>query len=131
MGKRGWRRREVIARTNAVRRHHGLPPLRHSRRLSAAARFHAHDMARRHYFAHDTAGIAGRIQPISWVTRLLQFVRRPGGENIAYGQHDPAEVMTAWMHSPEHRANILRPGFRTVGVGYDRRGRHWVCDFGY
>ena len=40
------------------------------------------------------------------------------GENIAYGQKTPAQVMEAWMNSAGHRANILNPSFRQIGVGY-------------
>lgn len=40
------------------------------------------------------------------------------GENIAYGQKSPEEVMEAWMNSPGHRANILNEKFTTIGVGY-------------
>ena len=39
------------------------------------------------------------------------------GENIAIGQQSPEEVMTAWMNSQGHRANILSESFRSVGVG--------------
>ncbi len=39
------------------------------------------------------------------------------GENIAAGQDDPQEVMTAWMNSEGHRSNILG-NFTAIGVGY-------------
>ena len=39
------------------------------------------------------------------------------GENIAKGQRTPAEVMTGWMNSPGHKANILNCGFKNIGVG--------------
>ena len=38
------------------------------------------------------------------------------GENIALGQKDPQQVMTDWMNSPGHRANILNPGYGRTGV---------------
>ncbi|MNH43142.1 Cysteine-rich secretory protein family protein [compost metagenome] len=40
------------------------------------------------------------------------------GENIASGQRTPQEVMTAWMNSAGHRANILNGNFTKIGVGY-------------
>ena len=43
---------------------------------------------------------------------------RGAGENIAWGQRSPEEVMNAWMNSPGHRANILNENFTTIGVGY-------------
>ncbi len=42
---------------------------------------------------------------------------RGAGENIAYGQSDAEEVMTAWMNSDGHRANILNASFTRLGVG--------------
>ena len=57
------------------------------------------------------------------------------GENIAAGYATPAAVMAGWMNSPGHRANILEPGFRDIGVGYayvpgSTYGYYWVQDFG-
>jgi uncharacterized protein YkwD len=59
------------------------------------------------------------------------------GENIAAGWVTPEIVMTAWMNSPGHRANILNEEFATVGVGCvyvpdDPKGYHfyWVQLFG-
>ena len=43
---------------------------------------------------------------------------RSAGENIAYGQRTPQEVVTAWMNSATHRANILGRQFTQIGVGY-------------
>ncbi len=42
---------------------------------------------------------------------------RAAGENIAYGQKTPSEVMNAWMNSSGHRANILGSQFGKVGIG--------------
>ena len=43
---------------------------------------------------------------------------RTAGENIAYGQSTPQQVMNAWMNSSGHRANILNANYTTIGVGY-------------
>lgn len=43
---------------------------------------------------------------------------RMSGENIAWGQRSPEQVMEAWMNSSGHRANILRESFTHIGVGY-------------
>jgi uncharacterized protein YkwD len=40
------------------------------------------------------------------------------GENIAAGQETPQDVVDAWMNSPDHKANILRPEFTSIGVGF-------------
>lgn len=51
------------------------------------------------------------------------------GENIAYGQRTPAEVVNAWMNSEGHRKNILSPKFKQIGIGCVKRngnGYNWV-----
>ena len=48
------------------------------------------------------------------------------GENIAYGGGSygtPRAIVRAWMHSPEHRQNILNPAFRQIGIGFARGSR--------
>ena len=96
---------------NDARRAHGLPPLRFDGRLHQAARAHSRDMVRRTYFAHGSV-----------FDRLRRFrVRAPVlGENLAWGSGDlaqPSAIVRAWLESPPHRATLLRPGFRRVGVG--------------
>jgi uncharacterized protein YkwD len=40
-------------------------------------------------------------------------------------------VMSAWMHSPSHKRNIVNCQFRNIGIGYVKSGNYWVQDFGY
>jgi len=96
---------------NRVRASNGLRPLRYGDKLRAAARAHSADMMRRGYFAHGSFG-----------RRMNGFgVRAPVvGENLAWGTgvYGAAKtIVREWLASPEHRANLLRPGFRAVGVG--------------
>lgn len=54
---------------------------------------------------------------------------RASGENIAYGQRTPEEVMAGWMNSEGHRANILNPDFTSIGIGHyqnDAGVNYWV-----
>lgn len=58
---------------------------------------------------------------------------RMAGENVAMGYVKPAAVHRAWMRSKGHRANILRPGYRLVGVGRARADNgdlYWAVVFG-
>jgi uncharacterized protein YkwD len=54
------------------------------------------------------------------------------GENIAKGQQTPEAVMTSWMNSPGHRANILNCAFEEIGVGIHDGGGgpYWTQNFG-
>lgn len=56
---------------------------------------------------------------------------RAAGENIAYGQKTPQEVVTGWMNSPGHRANILNTNFGKIGIGvYQANGViYWTQEF--
>ena len=59
------------------------------------------------------------------------------GENLAAGQQTPAEVVAAWMTSPGHRANILAPQAREIGIGHTVRANdpsryfdYWAMEAG-
>jgi uncharacterized protein YkwD len=116
--------RAVLRKVNAARARHDLRPMRVSRCLTRKfAKPWARHMASTGKLVHQD------LQPM--------FRRCPGfhsvGENIAYGYPTAAAVMRGWMGSPGHRANILRPGFRRIGLGLARSGDgtpYWVQDFG-
>ncbi|MFI6369355.1 CAP domain-containing protein [Streptomyces sp. NPDC050546] len=115
--------------TNRERARAGLPPLAVDPLLTTAAQAHSADMVARAFYSH-TAPDGG--QP--W-DRAAQAgsTRRSIGENIACGQRSPADVVAGWMNSPGHRANILKPGFTHIGVGFaggGRAGTYWTQLFG-
>jgi uncharacterized protein YkwD len=96
---------------NQVRIAHGLRPLRADARLEGTARNHSRRMLRTGTFAHGA---------------FTARIRRAGvhaprvGENLAWSSGSLARARTIvelWLASPSHRANLLRPGYRTVGVG--------------
>jgi uncharacterized protein YkwD len=99
----------LLQTMNAVRTSQGLAPLRLDVRLLRAARGHSADMLHRQYFAHRS--VAGRA--------LAQGARGPVfGEDLAWGTGTTAQwVVNRWLASPSHRAVLLRPGFRRVGIG--------------
>jgi len=105
---------------NGQRKAHGRRALKPNRRLARAARRHARDMVRRNYFSHTAPG------GTSFVDRIMrQDYVNPGegwtlGENLAWGSYQlatPKSIVRSWMHSPGHRANILNPRFREIGIG--------------
>ncbi|WAP54012.1 CAP domain-containing protein [Streptomyces sp. S465] len=120
---------DVIARTNAERAAARLAPLAPDPRLTAAAQAHSDDMVGRDFYSHT--GPEGH-QP--WDrARAAGAAHRGIGENIACGWRSPAEVVRGWMDSPGHRANILKPDFTHIGVGYatgSRAGTYWTQVFG-
>ena len=101
----------ILREMNRVRAAHGLGSLRPDSRLETAARAHSREMIRTGSFAH---GAFGR--------RMLQFKVQGSfaGENLAWGVGDRGTargIVAAWLASPGHRANLLRPSFRRVGIG--------------
>ncbi|MEU6146753.1 CAP domain-containing protein [Streptomyces sp. NPDC047081] len=121
---------EVVDFTNRERaRAAGLPPLAVDPLLTTAAQAHSADMVARAFYSHtspegsqpwDRAAAAGST-------------RRSIGENIACGQRSPAEVVEGWMNSPGHRANILKPDFTHIGIGFaggGQAGTYWTQLFG-
>jgi uncharacterized protein YkwD len=105
---------QVLVLLNGIRHEHGLASLTGSVALRNAARSHSSDMLKRGYFAHNSPhqGFGARIR---------HFLDSPlVGENIAWGtgQYGTARgIVTAWMHSPEHRRIILMGSLHRVGLG--------------
>jgi uncharacterized protein YkwD len=105
---------------NKKRRSHGLLRLRGNGRLHNAAGRHTVDMARRHYFSHTSISGASFLDRIRHTGYLRRARRWSVGENIAWGTgalSTPRAIVRAWMRSPGHRANILSPRFREIGIG--------------
>jgi uncharacterized protein YkwD len=105
-------------------------PLAVSSKLNDAASDHARDMARRKFFEHR--GSNGS-QPKDRVRRA-GYESRLTGENIALGPVSAEEVVSGWLASPGHCANIMDARFREIGVGLSlgkKRGQvYWVQNFG-
>jgi uncharacterized protein YkwD len=108
----------VLANINALRKQHGLGPLRLSTRLSAAARQHSAEMAARGYFSHDSANGS------SFDHRIARYYPMGGsrywsvGENLLWSSPnvDAGGALDMWWNSPEHRKNMLSSRWREIGL---------------
>lgn len=120
---------EVLNLTNHERRTRGLGWLVPHPILAEAARGHCQDMIDRAFFDHtnpDGEGPADRAAALGYPSGYV-------GENIAAGYATPQAVMTAWMNSTGHRANILRSTYTEMGAGCRRGGSYgiyWTQVFG-
>ena len=124
---------------NAERRAHGLAPLQHHRRLALAGTRHVRDMVGARYFAHDSRS-GRRFSARIARTGYAGGRRAVFGENLAWGTGalaTPRAIVRAWMQSPGHRANILRPEFREIGIavaagtpGHGADGATYATEFG-
>jgi uncharacterized protein YkwD len=119
---------EVVRLVNVERVRAGCAAVHVDARLATAARLHSEDMARQDYFSHTS--LDGRSP---WDRIRAQGYAYGSAENIAAGYSTPAAVMTGWMNSAGHKANILNCANRALGVGIGHGGHYgiyWTQDFG-
>jgi uncharacterized protein YkwD len=114
----------IVQRINTIRKAHGLHSLTVAKRLTDAANRHARSMGASSYFRHELYTPDGRRTWTSFSTWIRWYWPGPGyrvwsaGENLAWGAPDisASRTVTNWMNSPGHRANILNPRWRYIGV---------------
>ena len=119
-------RQRVLDLVNAERANYGLQPLvMGDVKLTAVAQHRAEEIA--------TVNSHVRPNGSKWYTVLGEYgvTDAASGENAAWGSVSPEEVVTAWMNSEGHRANILDPEARAMGVGYyynssSTWGHQWI-----
>jgi uncharacterized protein YkwD len=109
----------VLCLLNGERRDRGLVPLKLNPRLARAANVQAQDMVARGYFSHENPEGKNSTDRIRAAGYMRSGGRWTVGENLAWGTEElssPRGLLNAWMNSPPHRANILRPAFREIGI---------------
>ena len=110
----------TLCLVNRERRDRGLRALTPSKALDRASREYARGMVRHRFFAHVTPGGGTLTQRIRDSGYLDGARNHNIGENLAWGSGSwatPRRKVASWMDSPGHRANILNPRFRHLGVG--------------
>lgn len=107
---------------NQQRAKYGLSPLTLSADLCVKARIKSQDMASNRYFSHTSPTYGSPFE----MMKSLGIRYSYAGENIAMGYASPEAVVTAWMNSEGHRANILSANYTTIGVGYVASGNYWT-----
>lgn len=101
----------LLQAVNQTRVAHGLRPLKVDARLVHAARAHSSEMLRGDYFAHGD--FHGRMV-------AFHVLGPQAGENLAWGNGPYASaqsIISEWLASPEHRANLLHAGWTRIGIG--------------
>jgi len=119
---------EVITLVNQERAKQGLAPLKENVKLSSVAKIKSGDMVANNYFDHTSPTYGSPFD----MMKKFGITYTAAGENIAMGQPTAASVMSAWMNSPGHRANILSKNFTEIGVGIarDKSGTiYWTQQF--
>jgi len=104
---------EVFRLSNIERANYGAPSLGRVTRLTDVALLRAREIREPNQFSHtrpDGREFHTAFMDIGLAADIV-------GENIAEGYTGPAEVVKAWMESPDHRANLLNRDFGNLGVG--------------
>ncbi len=99
---------DYASEISAYRRAHGLSAVRLDSRLSTVARKQAEAMAASGSISHSAAG--------SFSSRVAPLRKSRAAENIAAGFLTFAETLKQWKELAGHRANLLMPGAKKVGV---------------
>jgi uncharacterized protein YkwD len=129
----------ILCLLNAERASKGLPSLHSNAKLKKASQLMANLMVKQRFFSHDTPdgrSVVDRVKPTGYIRGSWSL-----GENIAWGSgglDTPRAIVNGWMHSPGHRANILRAKFKDIGIGVKlgapgqglSGGATYVTDFG-
>ena len=103
---------QVESQVNTERSNAGLTPLTHNIYLTQSAQAKCDDMVARDYWSHNTPD---GVRPWPLITSFYGEYHTVG-ENLEYGIPYAQGVVTSWMNSPEHKANILKPEYRDVGT---------------
>lgn len=97
--------------TNKERTERGEKPLALDEDLSRAAQLKARDMFANQYWAHTSPS---GVTPWYWFSKV-GYSYSEAGENLAKNFTTSSGVIVAWMASPTHRDNILKPDYKDVG----------------
>lgn len=119
---------EVVRLCNIERANEGLSPLTLDATLTKGAMIRADEIVTS--FSHTRPNGDSCFTVLKDVGASYWYA----GENIAAGQTTPKAVVSSWMNSEGHRANILSENFNKIGIGYvyssgDLYGHYWVQVF--
>ena len=113
---------KMLSATNSARLARGEHRLKLNVRMSARAFKHSEAMARAGTLFH-TANVGTYLAGVPW---------HVWGENVGVTSGSISGLQRAFMHSTDHRRNILNRAFHHVAIGvYEHAGRLWVTVFFY
>lgn len=104
---------QCVANANAARSAAGAVSLQLDIRASMAASGQSAYQAQTQKMSHTGSGGTNAGNRLN----AAGYSWSAWGENVAAGQADCETVLSAWLASPPHRANILNPAFRHIGIG--------------
>lgn len=118
-------KQEVLRIVNSERAKGNLPALCLNKQLGVAAQLHSDDQQSCGAMSHTGCNGSSMSERIT----ATGYSRSMSGENVAWNQRSAGQVMSSWMGSPGHRANIMNPSFKNIGIGLSD-GFYWTQVFG-
>jgi uncharacterized protein YkwD len=109
----------ILCLVNAERADNGLPALNHEPKLDQSSAGMCKRMVAEQFFSHETPDgktVVDRVEPTGYIPNSGDWVV---GENLAWGSgalSTPQAIVNGWMNSPGHRANILAPDYKDIGL---------------
>lgn len=109
----------LLQQLNSVRTDHGVSALRLNAKLAVAAEQHSREMADDGYFQHNSFDGTSFSDRIAKWYPFANYRTWVVGENLLWSSPslEPSGAVAMWMRSPAHRANILNPRWREIGIG--------------
>ena len=111
---------EVVRLCNIERQKYGVPNLVMNDALRNVAKFKVNEMLTKNYFAHQSPYTGSSFDLMD--AKGYKYTST-AGENIQTSEGNPKSNITAkmlvtnWMNSPGHKANIIKKEFTKMGVG--------------
>lgn len=113
-------RNAMVCLINRERHERGLPGLDQNHKLQRAAQRHNERMLSKQCFAHQCPGegtLEARLYSVEYLGGLSAWAY---SENLVWAERwlsTPRAMVKAWMNSPGHRANLLSPDYKEIGIG--------------
>lgn len=102
---------QLLQETNKERTANGVAAVAINQQLEQAAKLKAQDMFAHQYWSHTSPS---GVEPWQWF-RTVGYTYSAAGENLAKNFRTTDSVVRAWMHSQEHRKNLLDAQYADVG----------------
>lgn len=121
--------KEIFRLTNEERVKRGLEEYDYDEKLAHVALIHSRNMVEKNFFSHNDRQ---RRTPDQRIAEYYPEIIGGTGENIAFNHGKTEEavansLMTSWMNSPGHRANILSRDYDRIGVGVKQKGNSYYA----
>lgn len=114
--------KQILQLVNQERSKAGLGSLQYANDVAKVAQLKSEDMVKNNYFDHTSPTYGSPFTMMDQYGINYTFA----GENIAAGYSTAKAVMEGWMNSPGHRANILNPNYKEIGIGIAKGGDYGI-----